>query len=146
MMDVARIGGIQLVKRLQDHRPVRSLADHLPSNSRSLMVTHEDLQPQVRPCGVEVLDRQLAHLSKLGSIDYSWISIRVLPFGARAHTAAGSGRFSILQFVDIPELVLPHLGGPAGGLCLYEPPLVRRTSRSSDTSTGWQKGRQGRLE
>jgi hypothetical protein len=40
VVHVARIGGIQLVKWLQDHRPARSLADHLPGNSRSLMVTH----------------------------------------------------------------------------------------------------------
>jgi transcriptional regulator with XRE-family HTH domain len=70
--------------------------------------------------GAEVLKRQLAHLAELGGSDYSWITIRILPFGAGAHAAGGTGGFSILQFDDIPELAITHLDGPAGGLCLHE--------------------------
>ena len=71
--------------------------------------------------GAEVLARQLEHLAGLSGVDYSRISIRILPFGAGAHAAGGTGGFSILQFDAIPELAITHLDGPAGGLCLYEP-------------------------
>ena len=70
--------------------------------------------------GTDVLKGQLAHLAELGGIDYPWITIRVLPFGAGAHAAGGAGGFSILQFDDIPELAIAHLDGPSGGLCLHE--------------------------
>ena len=71
--------------------------------------------------GAEVHARQLGHLAGLGRTDYSQISIRVLSFGAGAHAAGGAGGFSVLQFDAIPELVITHLDGPAGGLCLHEP-------------------------
>jgi transcriptional regulator with XRE-family HTH domain len=42
--------------------------------------------------GPEVLGRQLAHLAELASLDYSRISIRVLPFGAGRGTRRGRHR------------------------------------------------------
>ena len=70
--------------------------------------------------GTDVLKEQLTRLAELGSIDYPWITIRVLPFGAGAHAAGGAGGFSLLQFNNIPELAIAHLDGPSGGLCLHE--------------------------
>jgi hypothetical protein len=74
--------------------------------------------------GPKVLSKQLMHLAELGGIDYSWITIRVLPFGAGAHAAGGTGGFAILQFDGIPELPIAYLDGPAGGQCLHEPAIT----------------------
>jgi len=72
--------------------------------------------------GPKVLNEQLMHLAELCGID--WITIRVMPFGAGAHAAGGTGGFSILQFDDIPELAIVHQDGPAGGLCPHEPEIT----------------------
>jgi hypothetical protein len=74
--------------------------------------------------GTDVLKGQLRHLAELGSIDYPWITIRVLPFGTGAHAAGGAGGFSILRFDDIPDLAVAYLDGPSGGLCLHEHALT----------------------
>lgn len=74
--------------------------------------------------GADVLSKQLLHLAQLGGTEYPWIMIRVLPFGAGAHAAGGTGGFSILESDSITERAITHLDGPAGGLCLHEPAVT----------------------
>jgi hypothetical protein len=45
-------------------------------------------------------------------------SLRVLPFAAGAHAAAGSGSVTLLQFAETPEIGVVHLAALSGGVSL----------------------------
>jgi transcriptional regulator with XRE-family HTH domain len=64
-----------------------------------------------------VMDEQLQALSRVAG-DSGSVTVQVLPFESGAHAAAGEGSVSILRFDQTPGLVLVHLGGIGGGVCL----------------------------
>jgi hypothetical protein len=45
-------------------------------------------------------------------------SLRVLPFAAGAHAAAGSGSMTLLRFADAPDIGVVHLAALSGGVSL----------------------------
>jgi transcriptional regulator with XRE-family HTH domain len=45
-------------------------------------------------------------------------SLRVLPFAAGAHAAAGSGSVTLLQFAETPDIGVVHLAALSGGVSL----------------------------
>jgi hypothetical protein len=48
----------------------------------------------------------------------SLASLRVLPFAAGAHAAAGCGSMTLLQFAETPEIGVVHLAALSGGVSL----------------------------
>jgi transcriptional regulator with XRE-family HTH domain len=50
--------------------------------------------------------------------DRSRVSLRVLPFAAGAHAAAGCGSMTILRFAETPEIGVIHLPALSGGISL----------------------------
>jgi transcriptional regulator with XRE-family HTH domain len=58
------------------------------------------------------------------------ISVRVLPFAAGAHAAAGCGSMSILRFAQTPGIGVIHLAGLSGGVSLEGREEVARYLRT----------------
>jgi transcriptional regulator with XRE-family HTH domain len=58
------------------------------------------------------------------------VTIRVLPFAAGAHAAAGSGSMTVLRFAEASQLGIVHLGGLLGGVSLEERVDVARYVRT----------------
>jgi hypothetical protein len=48
----------------------------------------------------------------------SSVSLRVLPFAAGAHAAAGCGSMTLLRFAEAPEIGVIHLAALSGGVSL----------------------------
>jgi len=48
----------------------------------------------------------------------SRVSLRVLPFAAGAHAAAGCGPMTLLRFAEAPEIGVVHLAALSGGVSL----------------------------
>lgn len=48
----------------------------------------------------------------------STVSLRVLPFAAGAHAAAGCGSMTLLRFAETPEIGVIHLAALSGGISL----------------------------
>jgi transcriptional regulator with XRE-family HTH domain len=48
----------------------------------------------------------------------SSVSLRVLPFAAGAHAAAGCGSMTLLRFAQTPEIGVIHVAALSGGICL----------------------------
>ena len=48
----------------------------------------------------------------------STVSLRVLPFAAGAHAAAGCGSMTLLRFAETPEIGIIHLAALSGGISL----------------------------
>ncbi len=69
-----------------------------------------------------------------GGADASW-SLRVLPFAAGAHAAAGSGPMTLLRFAEATALGVVHLPALSGGISLEGRDDVTRYLR---TFTGLQ--------
>jgi transcriptional regulator with XRE-family HTH domain len=58
------------------------------------------------------------------------VSLRVLPFAAGAHAAAGCGSMSILRFAQTPGIGVIHLAGLSGGVSLEGHEEVARYLRT----------------
>jgi transcriptional regulator with XRE-family HTH domain len=71
---------------------------------------------------LDVMRLQLAHMARLSGPDYSWLTIRILPFSAGICSCAGE--YSILQFSELSDMGLVHVAGPHGGVCLNRPTVV----------------------
>jgi transcriptional regulator with XRE-family HTH domain len=67
--------------------------------------------------GPAVMRAQLDLLAGLGRT-HPRASLRVLPFAAGAHAAAGSGPMTILRFAQTPAIGIIHLAGLSGGVSL----------------------------
>jgi transcriptional regulator with XRE-family HTH domain len=72
-------------------------------------------------------DRSAAEMSPRGT---ARVTIRVLPFAAGAHAAAGSGSMAVLRFAEASQLGIVHLGGLLGGASLEERADVARYLRT----------------
>jgi transcriptional regulator with XRE-family HTH domain len=57
-------------------------------------------------------------------------SLRVLPFAAGAHAAAGCGSVTLLQFAETPEIGVVHLAALSGGVSLDDREEVSRYLRT----------------
>jgi transcriptional regulator with XRE-family HTH domain len=53
-----------------------------------------------------------------GAGECSPVSLRVLPFAAGAHAAAGRGSMTLLRFAEAPEIGVVHLAALSGGVSL----------------------------
>ena len=62
----------------------------------------------------------------------SRISLRVLPFAAGTHAAAGYGSMTLLRFAEAPEIGVIHLPALSGGISLQGREEVVRYQRSFD--------------
>jgi transcriptional regulator with XRE-family HTH domain len=60
----------------------------------------------------------------------STISLRVLPFAAGAHAAAGCGSMTMLRFAETPEIGVVHLAALSGGISLAGREEVARYLRA----------------
>jgi transcriptional regulator with XRE-family HTH domain len=58
------------------------------------------------------------------------ISLRVLPFAAGAHAAAGAGPMTLLRFAEAPEIGVVHLAALSGGVSLEGREEVSRYLRT----------------
>ncbi len=58
------------------------------------------------------------HDARLPEVLRCRASLRVLPFAAGAHAAAGCGSMTLLQFADTPEIGVVHLAALSGGVSL----------------------------
>jgi transcriptional regulator with XRE-family HTH domain len=58
------------------------------------------------------------------------ISLRVLPFAAGAHAAAGAGSMTLLRFAEAPEIGVVHLAALSGGVSLEGREAVSRYLRT----------------
>jgi transcriptional regulator with XRE-family HTH domain len=58
------------------------------------------------------------------------ISLRVLPFAAGAHAAAGAGSMTLLRFAEAPEIGVVHLAALSGGVSLEGRDEVARYLRT----------------
>jgi transcriptional regulator with XRE-family HTH domain len=83
---------------------------------------------------------QMAHLVTLSGHDYSWLTIRIVPFSAGTSAAGGSGAWSVLQFSETPDLGLVHVSGPGGGICLSEPSAATAYARAFAHTSGFSLG------
>jgi transcriptional regulator with XRE-family HTH domain len=58
------------------------------------------------------------------------VSLRVLPFAAGAHAAAGAGPMTLLRFAEAPEIGIVHLAALSGGVSLEGRAEVARYLRT----------------
>jgi hypothetical protein len=78
-----------------------------------------------------VMRDQLARLAEIADHGPdAGVSLRVLPFSAGAHAAAGCGGMSILRFAGTPGIGVIHLDGLSGGVSLDGPDEVARYLRA----------------
>lgn len=98
--------------------------------SLDLVITEAALRQTVGP--PRVMREQLARLAAQAETgladgvpggdvpegDRSRISLRVLPFAAGAHAAAGCGSMTLLRFAETPEIGVVHLAALSGGISL----------------------------
>jgi hypothetical protein len=87
--------------------------------------------------GPLVMRDQLSRLAALaeagdgaGAVAGARISVRVLPFAAGAHAAAGCGSMTILRFAQTPGIGVIHLAGLSGGVSLEGREEVARYLRT----------------
>jgi transcriptional regulator with XRE-family HTH domain len=104
------------------------LAGRAPS--LDVVVTEGALRQRVGP--PRVMREQLARLAALAETGFadglpdtdvpeterSSVSLRVLPFAAGAHAAAGCGSMTLLRFAETPEIGVIHLAALSGGISL----------------------------
>jgi transcriptional regulator with XRE-family HTH domain len=91
-----------------------------------LVITEGALRQTVGPA--RVMREQLARLADAAEAGYvgpdaaseprAPLSLRVLPFAAGAHAAAGSGSMTLLRFAEAPEIGIVHLAALSGGVSL----------------------------
>ena len=58
------------------------------------------------------------------------VALRVLPFAAGAHAAAGSGPMTLLRFAEAPEIGVVHLAALSGGVSLESREEIARYLRT----------------
>jgi hypothetical protein len=80
-----------------------------------LVVTEGALRQAVG--GPAVMRAQLTKLADLGQT-HPRASLRVVPFAAGAHAAAGCGAMTILRFAQAPGIGVVHLAGLSGGVSM----------------------------
>ena len=110
--------------------------------SLDVVITEGALRQTVGPARVmrEQLGR-LADLAETGFADglpdadvsgeeRSRVSLRVLPFAAGAHAAAGCGSMSLLRFAETPAIGVVHLAALSGGVSLEGREEVGRYTRT----------------
>lgn len=77
--------------------------------------------------GAGVMRAQLARLAAVAEHGPgAGITLRVLPFSAGAHAAAGCGGMAVLRFADTPGIGVIHLDALSGGVSLDGPDEVAR--------------------
>ena len=95
-----------------------------------VVITEGALRQAVGPA--RVMRAQLARLASLAATGFadglpdsdvpeaerSTVSLRVLPFAAGAHAAAGCGSMTLLRFAETPEIGVIHLAALSGGISL----------------------------
>jgi transcriptional regulator with XRE-family HTH domain len=98
--------------------------------SLDILITEGALRQTVGP--PRVMREQLARLVALAETGFadglpdtglpeagrSVVSLRVLPFAAGAHVAAGCGSMTLLRFAETPEIGIVHLAALSGGVSL----------------------------
>jgi transcriptional regulator with XRE-family HTH domain len=85
--------------------------------------------------GPAVMREQLTRLAALAEAGAdsgarAKVSVRVLPFAAGAHAAAGCGAMTILRFAQTPGIGVIHLAGLSGGVSLEGREEVARYLRT----------------
>jgi transcriptional regulator with XRE-family HTH domain len=109
-----------------------------------VVVTEGALRQTVGP--PRVMREQLGRLAAIAATGYadglpdggaaaterSRISLRVLPFAAGSHAAAGCGSMTLLRFAEAPEIGVIHLAALSGGISLQGRDEVVRYQRAFD--------------
>jgi transcriptional regulator with XRE-family HTH domain len=107
-----------------------------------IVITEGALRQTVGP--PRVMREQLSRLASLAETGFadglpdsdapagerSRISLRVLPFAAGAHAAAGCGSMTLLRFAESPEIGVIHLPALSGGISLEGREEVARYLRT----------------
>ena len=70
------------------------------------------------------------HDARVPAASRSRASLRVLPFAAGAHAAAGCGSMTLLRFAETPEIGVVHLAALSGGVSLEGREEVSRYLRT----------------
>jgi hypothetical protein len=70
------------------------------------------------------------HEARVPGASRSRASLRVLPFAAGAHAAAGCGSMTLLRFAETPEIGVVHLAALCGGVSLEGREEVSRYLRA----------------
>jgi transcriptional regulator with XRE-family HTH domain len=110
--------------------------------SLDIVITEGALRQTVGP--PRVMREQLARLAALAETGFagglpdtdlpeagrSVVSLRVLPFAAGAHVAAGCGSMTLLRFAETPEIGIIHLPALSGGVSLEGREEIARYSRT----------------
>jgi transcriptional regulator with XRE-family HTH domain len=110
--------------------------------SLDVVITEGALRQTVGPA--RVMREQLGRLADLAETgfadglpdsdvageDRSHVSLRVLPFAAGAHAAAGCGSMSLLRFAETPAIGVVHLPALSGGVSLEGREEVARYTRT----------------
>jgi transcriptional regulator with XRE-family HTH domain len=110
--------------------------------SLDVVITEGALRQTVGPA--RVMREQLSRLADLAETgfadglpdsdvageDRSRVSLRVLPFAAGAHAAAGCGAMSLLRFAPTPAIGVVHLPALSGGVSLEGREEVTRYTRT----------------
>ena len=95
-----------------------------------VVITEGALRQTVGPA--QVMRAQLGRLASLAATGFaeglpdsdvpgaqrSAVALRVLPFAAGAHAAAGCGSMTLLRFAETPEIGVIHLAALSGGISL----------------------------
>jgi len=112
-------------------RPTGRGASQARTRRLDFVVTEGALRQAVGGPGVmpDQLSR-LAALAESGARAGARISVRVLPFAAGAHAAAGCGSMTILRFAQTPGIGVIHLAGLSGGVSLEGREEVARYVRT----------------
>ena len=76
-----------------------------------------------------VMREQLGRLAAIAAAGYP---LRVLPFAAGTHAAAGCGSMTLLRFAEAPEIGVIHLAALSGGISLQGRDEVVRYQRAFD--------------
>jgi transcriptional regulator with XRE-family HTH domain len=112
-------------------RPTGRKASQARTRRLDFVVTEGALRQAVG--GPAVMRDQLSRLAAIaetGARAGARISVRVLPFAAGAHAAAGCGSMTILRFAQTPGIGVIHLAGLSGGVSLEGREEVARYLRT----------------
>jgi transcriptional regulator with XRE-family HTH domain len=107
-----------------------------------VVITEGALRQTVGPA--RVMRQQLARLASLADTGFAdglpdsdvpeaartAVALRVLPFAAGAHAAAGCGSMTLLRFAETPEIGVIHLAALSGGISIEGREEVARYLRA----------------